>query len=479
MLFNSFNFWIIFPIIFIIYWLIPSSKITYRKLFLIIVSYLLYMNWIPAYALLLLGVTLITFYTAKIISSNNRRKFFIICLGVFLTILPLLIFKYYNFINNSITDFLNVLGLSWHLSGLNLAIPIGISFFTFQALGYLWDVYYGKSTVEKNLLDYILFVSFFPQIASGPISKPSELLPQIKSEQTFQYNTAVNGLKLLLWGMFLKVVVADRLGLYVNIVYDNYENYSSLTCALSSLFYSVQIYADFAGYSYMAIGIASLLGFKLINNFERPYMATSITEFWKRWHISLTRWLTTYIYIPLGGSRCSKLKHYSNIMITFLVSGLWHGANWTFIVWGGIHGVFQIIEKYFGISSKHCTENFENPNNFIHNFIKILRIIITFSIVNIAWIFFRMPTITDALNFIKKIFVFRDNTLFFDNTNNFLITLLVFIVVLAKDILGEFTKCNILNSNYSVVRWSTYIILFFSILLFGVLDSGQFIYVSF
>ena len=479
MLFNSFNFWIVFPLIFIIYWFIPSSKITYKKIFLIIVSYLLYMNWIPVYALLLLGVTLITFYSAKIIGSNVKRKYLIICLGASLTILPLLIFKYYNFINNSITDILNVFGLYWHLPGLNLAIPIGISFFTFQALGYLWDVYYGKRNVEENLLDYILFVSFFPQIASGPISMSSELLPQIKSKRTFQYNIAVKGLKLLLWGMFLKVVVADRLGLYVNVVDNNYENYSGLTCALSSLFYSVQIYSDFAGYSYMAIGIANLLGFNLINNFERPYMATSITDFWKRWHISLTRWLTTYIYIPLGGSRCSKLKHYSNIMITFLVSGLWHGANWTFIVWGGIHGVFQIIEKYFGLVSKHSTKDTGKTNNIVYILIKILRIIITFLIVNIAWIFFRMPTITDALNVIKKIFIFKDNTLFYDNTNNFLTTLLVFIVVIVKDLLGEFTKYNMLNSNYYVIRWGTYIILFFSILLFGVLDSGQFIYVSF
>ena len=225
------------------------------------------------------------------------------------------------------------------------AVPIGISFFSFQAYGYLADVYYRRTDCERNLRDYALFISFFPQIASGPISKAKDLLPQIKSLKTFDADKATQGLKLLLWGLFLKVVLADRLGLYVDSIYDNYTYQTGFSLFVASLCYSLQIYGDFAGYSLMAIGVAKVLGFDLINNFNRPYFATSITDFWHRWHISLSIWLRDYVYIPLGGSRCSKLRTYWNIFATFLVSGIWHGANWTFIIWGIIHGVAQIAEK--------------------------------------------------------------------------------------------------------------------------------------
>lgn len=478
MIFNSFNFWIIFPLIFIFYWLLPSNKIIYKKIYLITVSYLLYMNWKPAYALLLLGITFITYFAAKLIEGRNRNKKIIIYTSVCITILPLVIFKYYNFINDSIINILKLIGLYWNLPGLNIAIPIGISFFTFQALGYLWDVYYGHISAERKWWDYVLFVCFFPQIASGPISKAADLLPQIKSNKLFQYQFAVNGLRWLLWGMFLKVVVADRLGIYVNTVYENYEKYSSLTLFISSIFYTIQIYSDFAGYSYMALGIANLLGFNLINNFKRPYLASSITAFWKRWHISLTKWLTTYVYIPLGGKRCPKLRQYLNIIITFLVSGIWHGANWTFIIWGLIHGLIQIIEKQFGWAPKKSSTGTEATINN-HSFFIACKIIITFLVVNFAWIFFRMPTISDAIKFIKKIIYLTPGPLFFDNKNNLIMTIMVSLTVVITDIIGEFSQFNAIKSKNKMIRWGTYIILFLSILLFGVLDSGQFIYVSF
>ena len=215
---------------------------------------------------------------------------------------------------------------------INIISSIGISFYTFQALGYMLDVYHKRIQCERNWWNYMLFVCFFPQILSGPISKASDLLPQIKSERKFDYGFAVEGLRYLLWGMFLKVAFADRLALYVNPVLDNYSDYSGVSIFMACTFYSLQIYGDFAGYSLMAIGVARLMGFDLINNFNRPYLAASITEFWKRWHISLTRWLTTHVYIAMGGNRCSKVRQYINIMTTFLVSGIWHGANWTFII---------------------------------------------------------------------------------------------------------------------------------------------------
>ena len=344
MAFNSFNFWLVFPLVFGVYWLIPAKWNQWRKVFLVLASYLLYMNWKPAFSIVLLGVTLITYWGGQVLelraednnnnNANPKRRKRVVWLFALLGLLPLLVFKYYNFLNDSLTAGLASVGLKFAMPGLNWAVPVGISFFTFQAVGYMLDVYHGRVKAEKNLLDYVLFVSFFPQVTSGPISTAEELMPQIKVVHKFDYEQGKQGLKYLLWGMFIKLVIADRLGLFVDTVYANYIHYSGATCFVASVFYTLQIYCDFAGYSLMAIGIARTLGFNLIDNFRRPYLAVSITDFWKRWHISLTRWLTRQVYIPLGGSRCSKPRTYWNIFVTFLVSGIWHGANWTFIVWG-------------------------------------------------------------------------------------------------------------------------------------------------
>ena len=352
------------------------------------------MNWKPAFALVLLYVTLVTYVGAIVFEKNKENKRLIGWVFALLSLAPLLVIKYYHFINESVTWGLETIGLHFSLPGLNLAIPVGLSFFTFQAAGYMFDVYRGQISAERNLIDYILFVSFFPQIAAGPISKASELLPQIKNPHTFQYERAKQGLKFLLWGMFLKVVMADRLGLFVDTVYANYQNYNGTTCFVASVLYSVQIYCDFSGYSLMAIGVARILGFDLINNFRRPYFAVSITDFWRRWHISLTRWLTQNIYIPLGGSRCHKMKCYLNILVTFLVSGLWHGAAWTFVLWGGIHGVAQIIEKQLNRTK------YQGDSAFVRG----TRILITFIIVTFAWVFFRSPNISTAFSFMGHIF---------------------------------------------------------------------------
>ena len=418
MIFNSFNFLILFPLLFILYYLIPAKYLKTRNLFLLVVSYALYVNWMPAFALVLLGVTAVTYWGGRIFGSElrdlpeesvrlggaesyeltaQRKKRLVWLFGV-LGLLPLLVFKYYNFLNESISDVLAAVGLQFALPGLNWAVPVGISFFTFQAVGYMLDVYYGRIKAESNFLDYALFISFFPSILSGPINKASLVLPQIKSLRTyFDYGKAVEGLKMILWGMFMKVVVADRVGLYVDTVLPSYMNYTGVTCFAASIFYTIQIYADFAGYSLMAIGVGKVLGFELTENFRRPYFAVSVTEFWHRWHISLSTWLKDYVYIPLGGSRCSKLRNYWNIFVTFLVSGIWHGANWTFIVWGCMHGVCQIIEKTLGLNKKQSDSGW----------VKAVRILVTFLIVNFAWLFFRMPTLSDACGVIVRIFDFR------------------------------------------------------------------------
>lgn len=402
----------------------------------------------------------------KLKDKSSRRKRLIWLFAV-LSLLPLLVFKYYNFVNESVWSLLSRLGLRYELHGLNWAIPVGISFFTFQAVGYLFDVYYQRIKAEKSIVDYTLFVCFFPQIFSGPISKANELLPQIKKDHKFNYQQGVQGLKFLLWGMFLKLVLADRLGLYVDKVAASYEMYSGGTCVLSAIFYSLQIYGDFAGYSLMAIGVAKTLGFNLINNFNRPYFSVSITDFWRRWHISLSRWLKDYVYIPLGGSRCSKLRNYWNIFVTFLVSGIWHGANWTFIVWGLIHGFAQIIEKALGWNNKESK-----------GFVKLLRILGTFVLVTVAWIFFRMPTLSDAVLFIKHgVTDFGSPEVL--SITNFAIYLMAIALVVFKETREEFfpTKLRFLNNRY--VRWAEYVVVFSLILLCGALDSGSFIYGSF
>lgn len=476
MAFNSFNFWIVFPFVFVIYWAIPVQWNTWRKVFLVLASYLLYMNWKPSFALVLLGVTLVTYWGGQILECSDEiekirvRRKRLGWLFALLGLLPLLVFKYYNFLNESLIEGLATIGLKFAMPGLNWAIPVGISFFTFQAVGYMLDVYHGRVKAEKNLLDYLLFVSFFPQVTSGPISTAEDLMPQIRATHKFDYNQGKQGLKYLLWGMFIKLVVADRLGLFVDTVYANYIHYSGATCFVASIFYTLQIYCDFAGYSLMAIGIAKTLGFNLIENFRRPYFAVSVTDFWKRWHISLTRWLTRQVYIPLGGSRCSKVRTYWNILVTFLVSGIWHGANWTFIVWGVMHGVFQIVEKALG------WQKYEGKNWSV----KIIRMLATFLLVNFAWLFFRMPDISSAWAIIIKIFTsFGTPDLSDLDVFMRLILLLGVSILFFKDFKDEFFPRRMAFLNNGIIRWSIYIILFVMILTLGVLDGGQFIYVSF
>ena len=430
------------------------------------------MQWNPAYTLILLGVTMCTYFAAIIIENKKAysNKKYIITTAALLTLLPLIIFKYYNFIINTFNTLFANLGLRTELQGLNWAIPIGLSFFTFQAIGYLWDVYYKRIQAERNILDYMLFVAFFPQILSGPISKASSLLPQIKAERDFCYVNAVQGLKWILWGFFLKTVMADRLGLYVDLVYNNYEHYNGATCFFASILYSFQIYGDFAGYSLMAIGVGRLMGFDLINNFNRPYFSTSITEFWRRWHISLSTWLRDYIYIPLGGSRCSKLRSYYNIFVTFLVSGIWHGANWTFILWGLLHGTLQVIEK---ILKLHKLAN--------RGFIKVLRILTTFLLINFAWILFRMSDIDSAIEVYRKILFQFDGEIYIGDKTTFLLSIFSVITLLVVELCEEIfkNKITLINSKHTAIRWCTYFVLITIILLFGVFDSSQFIYVSF
>ena len=471
MIYNSFHFIVFFPLMFLLYYVIPVKNDKWRNGYLLLVSYLLYANWKPAYALILLGITVVTYLFARWLEVHKSRRIIVVG-GAILSLLPLLIFKYYIFINESGLELLSALGIRFELPGLNWAIPMGISFFTFQALGYLFDVYYKRISAEKDLLTYALFISFFPSIVAGPINKASLVIPQLKAlRPCFDYTKAVEGLKMLLWGMFMKVVVADRVALYVDTVFPSYMNYTGSTCFVASILYTIQIYADFAGYSLMAIGVGKTLGFELTENFRRPYFAVSVTDFWRRWHISLSTWLKDYVYIPLGGSRCSKLRNYWNIFVTFLVSGIWHGANWTFIVWGIWHGVFQIIEKAIG--QQKCNYGW---------FGKSVKILVTFLLVNFAWIFFRMPTLSDAAGMISRIF---DTTLpmsvDIQSRHIFALIVMGIVILFVKDLTDEFapSRFRLYENKHRLVRWGAYIMTMLLILLTGVFDAGQFIYANF
>lgn len=387
-----------------------------------------------------------------------------------LGLLPLLVFKYYNFLNDSVSAGLASVGLQFALPGLNWAIPVGISFFTFQAVGYMLDVYHGRVKAEKSILDYVLFVSFFPQVVSGPISKAEELLPQIKTPRVFKYEMVKEGFKLILWGIFIKLVIADRAGLWVDSIYANYIHYSGITLFIASVLYSLQIYCDFAGYSLIAIGIARTLDFKLVDNFLRPYFATSITDFWRRWHISLTRWLTQQVYIPLGGSRCRKIRTYWNILVTFLVSGIWHGANWTFIIWGLLHGFYQIVEKALG------WQKYEGKQIVI----RILRICVTFFFINLAWVFFRMPDIKSASEVCARMVSSRGSLDISGMSGTcWLFWLIGLFVLFSKEIKDEFSIKMLTFSNNKVCHWILYLFLFCFTILAGVTEGGDFIYANF
>ncbi len=476
MQFNSFSFIVVFPLIYLLYYVIPAERQKVRNAFLLVVSYLLYMSFSPVFALVLLGVTFITYWGGLLLKLNSedktrcKRLAYVFAL---LALLPLLVFKYYNFLNDSISIGMSSIGWQFALPGLNWAVPVGISFFTFQAIGYLLDVYNNKVETEVDFWLYALFISFFPSIVSGPINKASMVIPQLKSlRPQFDYVNAVCGMKMIVWGMFMKVVVADRVGLYVDTTLTNYVNYTGLTCFAASIFYSIQIYADFAGYSLMAIGVGKTLGLELTENFHRPYFSNSITEFWHRWHISLSTWLKDYIYIPLGGSRCPKVRSYWNIFITFLVSGFWHGANWTFIVWGCIHGICQIVEKALGL----------NKLTDIHCGVKAIRIVVTFLIVNFAWLFFRMPTLGDACGVISHIFDFsQPMTLDVESRHIFVLMMMGIVILFLKDVTDEFApgKFQLFDNKCRVVRWLSYVSVVVLILLTGVFDAGQFIYVNF
>ncbi len=385
MLFNSFSYAIFLPIVFILYWLLPHK---YRWLLLFIASYYFYMSWNIKYVVLILFTTFVSYLSAILVEQQDtkKKKKFILTVTALLCLGVLFFFKYFNFVSESIVSVLSLFSIKLHPLTLKLLLPVGISFYTFQTLSYVIDVYRGDIKAEKHFGYYATFIAFFPQLVAGPIERTSNLLPQIKAKHEFDYNKATYGLKLMAWGFFKKMVIADGLSTYVSAIYDALFKFKGFSLLLATLFFAIQIYCDFSGYSDIAIGSAKLLGIDLMTNFKSPYFSQSIKEFWSRWHISLSTWFKDYIYIPLGGNRVSKLRCSFNLIVTFLASGLWHGANWTYVIWGGIHGLGQAIENLLLPKGKLKSKGF----------IKFIRIVLVFIFVSFTWIFFVSNTLADA-----------------------------------------------------------------------------------
>jgi len=399
-LFNSFEFLIFLPIVFILYWFVFNKSLKWQNVLVLVASYFFYGWWSWKFMGLLMLSTLLDYSYGFWVASPNRKKAkAFLWLSIINNLGILGVFKYYNFFAKQFQEGLELIGLHTNPVLLNVALPVGISFYTFHGMSYVFDIYRGKQQPVKCFVDYAVFVSFFPLLVAGPIERASHLLPQVQKEREFNYSQAVEGCRLILWGMFKKVVIADNLAQLVDPVFANYANHSSLSLIITAISFSFQIYCDFSGYSDIALGTAKLFGFELLLNFNLPYFSRSIPEFWKRWHISLSSWFRDYLYIPLGGSRVNLRKTILNTFIIFLVSGFWHGSNWTYIFWGLIHALF-FIPSLFNKQKKES-----NYSDININHIGLFKIFFTFIVVTIAWIFFRSNTLNDGFSYIRQVFI--------------------------------------------------------------------------
>ena len=481
MLFNSIDFLLFFPLVTAVYFLLPHRV---RWIWLLAASYYFYMSWNVKYALLIVLSTLTTYagglliHRAEAVPDERRRvrrKKLWVFLSFAANLSILFFFKYFNFFLDNLSAALTLMGIAFKRPAFDVVLPVGISFYTFQALSYTVDVYRGEVEPEKNPFRYALFVSFFPQLVAGPIERSKHLLGQLCERRDFDPDRARDGMLLMLWGMFEKIVVADRLAILVDYVYDNYAQLPGAAVALATVFFAFQIYCDFAGYSHIAIGAAQVLGVSLMENFRRPYLARSAAEFWRRWHISLSTWFRDYLYIPLGGNRKGKLRKYCNTMITFLVSGLWHGANWSFVVWGGLNGAYQVVGEILApVRERVCRALRINRERFVW---RLLRTVFTFCLVDFAWLFFRAPSFSAARGMLAHMARhFELSALpgqLFDlklDVPNFLVVLVFLGVLFAADLLQERygSLRPSLTRQVLPVRWAVYLCGVLAVLIFGI-----------
>lgn len=478
MVFTSFNFLIFFPIVAILYYVTPKK---YRWLTLLIVSYFFYINIKPVFALLTIGITLSTYLFTRLIdgTENEKKKRNYMVINIILILIPLFFFKYFNEINNGLFMLLDNYNMRWPLPEIKLLLPIGISYYTFMAIGYTIDVYGEEIEAEKNIGIVALFISFFPLILSGPIERANNMFSQFKTSEMPDFKMISSGLKLMLWGYFMKLVVADRIGIYIDAVFGNYEFHNGTSLAFATLLYPFQVYGDLGGYSLIAIGVSKLLGIDVMQNFKRPFFATSMSEFWRRWHMSLITWLTDYLYTPLTFA-LRKYKIWGIVialMITFVLSGIWHGATLAFITWGFLQGVFLSVEA---LTNKNKTA-FEKKHNLKNKaWYTFIGIVFTYFLFATSEVFGRGTDMNEALVIFNKIFT-TAGTIFLGEASNMMYMVLGITLLFLKDLTDEYYPSRFLlfenkNKVVRIISYSTIIIL---ILLIGVLDGGQFIYFQF
>lgn len=482
MLFNSISFAIFLPIVFCLYWFVTKKNLRLQNILLLLSSYFFYGCWDYRFLFLLIFSTLLDFFSGEKIynaKSTAMKKFWLwLSIGINLGFLG--VFKYYNFFIHSFSEGLSYFGLKINPGTLSVILPVGISFYTFHGLSYVLDIFNKKIKPEKSFIDYSVFVSFFPLLVAGPIERATHLLPQIKTERHFNYSSTIDGLRQMLWGLFKKIVIADNFAEYANTIFNNPAEYSGSAHVLGALFFTIQIYCDFSGYSDIALGTARLFGIELLRNFAFPYFSRDIAEFWRRWHISLSSWFRDYLYIPLGGSKGGTWKKVRNTFIIFLVSGFWHGANWTFIVWGLLNAIYIMPSIIFN-TNRNNLETVAQGRSWptIKEFFQIA---LTFSLTVFAWIFFRANTVRDAFSFIKKIF---SSSLFaapsFPQIWKSIPIIIIAIMFMIIEWFGREQKYAIANLGlkwYKPIRWAFYYTIILVIFYYGGTEQ-QFIYFQF
>ena len=473
MLFNSFEFFVFLPIVFLLYWFVVNKSLVAQNILILVASYFFYSWWNWKFLGLLLLSTLIDYFFGFLVATSDKKKKKIyLWLSIFNNLLVLGIFKYYNFFVVEMQQLLDVIGFHIHPYLIKIALPVGISFYTFHGMSYVLDIYKGKVTPEKSFVSYATFVSFFPLLVAGPIERAGHLLPQINQPRVFRYSQAVEGLRLILWGLFKKIVIADSLAPVVSEIFDNPHAYSGSTLILGAIYFSFQIYGDFSGYTDIAIGTAKLFGFELLTNFRFPYFSRDLAEFWRRWHISLSTWFRDYIYIPLGGSKNGKYLAVRNVMIIFLLSGFWHGASWNFIVWGGIHALGFLPLLLLRRNRIHISHIVAHKESF-PVFKEFIGMLLTFSFVTFAWIFFRSASLTSGIDYISHI-----------GTGFFQVPVLksfLFIYVLPLLLIDWKLRHDervLIVSGNKVVRYLFYLLLTF-VILYHSGNNAEFIYFQF
>jgi alginate O-acetyltransferase complex protein AlgI len=476
-----------------LYFIFPYK---YRAVFLLTASCIFYMSFIPSYILILFFIIIIDYVAGIMIEKSSSHKKQFLIASILSNILLLAFFKYFNFFNENLSSLLSFFTIQNPLPMLEIVLPIGLSFHTFQSMSYIIEIYRGTQRAEKNFIIYSLYVMFYPQLVAGPIERPQNLLHQFYKKHQFDYIRVTNGLKRMAIGFFKKLVIADRLALMVNSVYSNPCDFQGISLITATIFFAFQIYCDFSGYIDIAIGCANIMGFNLMENFNYPYSASSISEFWRRWHISLTKWFTDYIYFPLGGSRVSRLLHYRNILIVFLISGLWHGASWTFVIWGFLNGFFLIFghaTKQFRLSIAKKIWLTKVPKIY-----KFLQTTTTFALICFSWIFFRAESIKDAFYIIANLFSSIPTWLHYFFTHlttassnklaplmvgltitDFIISLICILLLLATECIKKVNIIEHVNKLPFISRWAVYHVIIICILAFRACSDIKFIYFQF